>query len=229
MTSLKDLKTYLAGALICLALTSSPVISFADDSQVWSDPKTGLTWSKCPVGKHYGPDSRNEIGCVSDGESKFNWWAAVVAADQSELAGFSDWRMPTFEELKTLLSCDYAPDSMFLPLLHDKARMNSPEAKDLIPGCVMNEHAAINFNKVVGTESPWTATIYVDMFSKVANPNKVRLWDNQSWNTKSFPGANKTDRNEVALVRGGTPSETYATMLAESQKESARLLTPTEN
>ena len=57
---------------------------------VWKDPKTKLMWTRSPLafGKTY------------------TWNDAISACKQCSIAGYSDWRLPTIEELQTLMIKD---------------------------------------------------------------------------------------------------------------------------
>lgn len=57
---------------------------------VWKDPKTKLMWTRIPLafGKTY------------------TWNDAILACKRCSIAGYSDWRLPTIEELQTLMIKD---------------------------------------------------------------------------------------------------------------------------
>ena len=59
--------------------------SFICNSTVCSDPDTGLTWQN--------PPEKNEM----------NWWEATDYCDNSVLDGYDDWRVPTINELRSLI------------------------------------------------------------------------------------------------------------------------------
>ena len=67
------------------------------DQGIWTDPKTGLTWARISIGQRW------ENGqCVGDAK-KLNWHNAQKANENFRLAGFNDWRLPTNDELKTII------------------------------------------------------------------------------------------------------------------------------
>lgn len=61
-----------------------------------TDTATGLMWAKCAEGL-------SGIYCHIDSVTKHNWKAALDHADASTLAGHSDWRLPNFKELSSIV------------------------------------------------------------------------------------------------------------------------------
>ncbi len=59
--------------------------------QTITDKATGLMWSK------------------QDSKKGFDWKNALMYAENSELAGYTDWRLPNVKELQGLVDYDYAP------------------------------------------------------------------------------------------------------------------------
>jgi Protein of unknown function (DUF1566) len=58
---------------------------------------TGLTWQRCSVGQIW-------TGTTCEGDAKeFTWDDATKLT--SNFAGYNDWRVPTIDELKTLVHC----------------------------------------------------------------------------------------------------------------------------
>ena len=75
---------------------------------VWTDPKTGLMWARINIGQRW------ENGqCVGDAQLLI-WEDAPTACKNFQLAGFNDWRLPTIDELETLM-------------LQNKAGYNCPQ------------------------------------------------------------------------------------------------------
>ena len=77
---------------------SKPVQSDNElDKGVWTDPKTGLMWARISIGQKW------ENGqCVGNAQ-KIDWFDAQTACKNFRLAGFNDWKLPTIDELKTLI------------------------------------------------------------------------------------------------------------------------------
>ena len=63
--------------------------------------RTGLQWSRCAIGQTWN------AGSCDDAATVFYWDEAQEAVDQlnasGELAGWSDWRLPTVEELRSIV------------------------------------------------------------------------------------------------------------------------------
>ena len=62
-----------------------------------TDNATGLMWARCPGNKH-GND------CSLGSDIKYNWRDALIAASNSELANYNDWRLPNVEELRSIVA-----------------------------------------------------------------------------------------------------------------------------
>lgn len=63
------------------------------------DPITGLMWMRCSFGQNW-----NGSTCAGS-PAAFTWDQAMNASKHFEHAGYNDWRIPTREELKTLVYC----------------------------------------------------------------------------------------------------------------------------
>lgn len=100
------LKQSLLVALPVLTLTSTAhAVSDAElmKQGIWRDPKTGLYWDRCSVGQSWN-------GTTCTGEPiKLNWQDAkdYVAkfTNQQAKGGYTNWRLPTIEELSTIRYC----------------------------------------------------------------------------------------------------------------------------
>lgn len=64
-----------------------------------TDRSAGLMWSRCVAGQKF-----NLITCEGVGK-KYNWEEASVVAKKSSLAGYSDWRVPSPQEFKSIIQC----------------------------------------------------------------------------------------------------------------------------
>ena len=98
---------------------SKPVQSDNElDKGVWTDSNTGLMWSRISIGQRW------ENGqCVGDAK-KLNWENAKKECKNFRLAGFNDWRLPTINELKTLMiqgkhGYNCPKDVLFQPVKND--------------------------------------------------------------------------------------------------------------
>lgn len=65
--------------------------------------KTGLTWMKCSLGQTWNGSTCTGSITIQD------WQAALVSAENTSFAGFSDWRLPNLKELTSIneLACAY--------------------------------------------------------------------------------------------------------------------------
>jgi hypothetical protein len=70
------------------------------------DKKTGLLWMRCLVGQTW-------TGSTCSGEGKrFNDWEEAKK-QSANFGGYSDWRIPTIEELRTLVYCSSGQPEYF--------------------------------------------------------------------------------------------------------------------
>ena len=72
-----------------------------------SDTVTGLMWCRYSIGQQW------KNGFVMGDAIKMDWYEAMKIADffneQDVCGGFTDWRLPSFEELKSLVEKDKSP------------------------------------------------------------------------------------------------------------------------
>ncbi|GHA03592.1 hypothetical protein GCM10008090_10900 [Arenicella chitinivorans] len=67
-----------------------------DDATV-TDTLTGLMWARCTVG-------RSGNNCMTGEDAKFDWQAALQAADDADWANYRDWRIPNVNEYRSLVN-----------------------------------------------------------------------------------------------------------------------------
>ncbi len=77
------------------------------DGQTVTDKKTGLMWMRCSLGQSW-----NGSSCAGKA-SEYTWEQAGQAARGYRHAGYSDWRMPSIDELKTLVYCSSGQRAAF--------------------------------------------------------------------------------------------------------------------
>ncbi|MBV5307804.1 DUF1566 domain-containing protein, partial [Chromatium okenii] len=86
--------------------------SFVDNADgTVTQSNTGLMWAKCSEGQ-------SGTNCTDYYATTMDWSAALTAANNSNLGGYNDWRLPNFKELQTLVDYSrYAPaiDSDYFP------------------------------------------------------------------------------------------------------------------
>lgn len=93
-----------AGNPTANVVASTPSADFTDrgDGTV-THVTTGLTWKRCPEGLSGEP-------CATGTAISMTWSSALTTAENSTFAGFSDWRLPNFKELRSIVeTCGYDP------------------------------------------------------------------------------------------------------------------------
>ncbi len=100
---------------------TAPFSQFGNiDRATITDNKNNNTWLRCPVGMTWGGSSCEGISL------KYTWTEAVVVVDElnaNKHEGRSDWRLPTVEELTTVVE-----RRCFKPAIDLKAFPYSPES-----------------------------------------------------------------------------------------------------
>lgn len=69
------------------------------DGATATDPDSGLMWMRCSLGQDW--DGANCVGSAR----QFTWGQAQEAAEAFTHGGWSDWRLPTLDELHGLVYC----------------------------------------------------------------------------------------------------------------------------
>lgn len=64
-----------------------------------TDATSGLTWTRCSVGQRWDGEA-----CIGEA-SRIGWERAIEAGAGLSFAGHDDWRLPTRDELLTLVYC----------------------------------------------------------------------------------------------------------------------------
>jgi alpha-tubulin suppressor-like RCC1 family protein len=90
-----------------------------------TDKKTGLMWKRCSEGL-------SGVNCEKGETEEYTWNDAVQRFKNVAYAGSSDWRLPTIDELKTLVSCskgqnehDSCNDGSETPMINQQAFPNT--------------------------------------------------------------------------------------------------------
>ncbi|MCI5133714.1 MAG: DUF1566 domain-containing protein [Candidatus Electrothrix sp. AW2] len=63
-----------------------------------TDTETGLMWKRCSEGL-------SGVNCEEGEAKKYEWNDAMQRFKKVQYADYSDWRLPTIDELKTLVYC----------------------------------------------------------------------------------------------------------------------------
>lgn len=66
-----------------------------NDNATVVDKLTKLMWARCTVG-------RSKLDCSEGEDLKMNWQDALSSAENSDHAGFTDWRLPNIDEYRSL-------------------------------------------------------------------------------------------------------------------------------
>lgn len=116
-----------------------------------TDTKTGLTWMRCSLGRKW-----DGATCTYERDG-LTWVDAEKAARAQVFAGKSDWRLPTLQELSTLVYCS-SGDQM--ELRQKRSRVSKTPMDDYEGKC-QGTYANPTINQTVFPESPqwtWTST-----------------------------------------------------------------------
>lgn len=88
-------------------INRSPILidawnEFLVDSGVWTDPATGLMWTRYSLGQTF---SSGEVKGVASKYSAFSEVEGEIAKvnDKKSIAGLSDWRVPSFDEIEKFM------------------------------------------------------------------------------------------------------------------------------
>lgn len=76
----------------------------------WTDPNTGLTWVRCPLGQLW--DTANQVCSKIDKPIWLTWDEAVLSVKNKTLYDYNDWRIPTAPEISTIFinkDCENTP------------------------------------------------------------------------------------------------------------------------
>ena len=73
-----------------------------------TNPETKLMWKRCVEGQIW----KAVLTCEGD-DNKYQWQEAINHARSINYAGYSDWRIPTINELKTIIYCPGGKFSLY--------------------------------------------------------------------------------------------------------------------
>ncbi|MCI5192165.1 MAG: DUF1566 domain-containing protein [Candidatus Electrothrix sp. AU1_5] len=90
-----------------------------------TDTDTGLMWKRCLEGL-------SGVNCEEGKAERYTWDEAVKRFKNVEYAGYADWRLPTIDELKTLVYCSkgknkegYCKGGSAVPTINQQAFPNA--------------------------------------------------------------------------------------------------------
>ena len=108
-----------------------------------TDTSTGLMWCRYAIGQQW------YNGEVIGNANKMDWFSAMKIADcfnqQDAFGGFSDWRLPSLEELQSLVKTDKSPS------INDTVFPNTPREmfwSSSTPMININTHMMIDTNNL---------------------------------------------------------------------------------
>jgi hypothetical protein len=101
------------GSTIASADPAEARFEVVDDGAVVLDHQTGLYWARCAVGQKL-------LDNHCSGLANRYTWDQAIALD-SNVAGSGDWRLPTVEELQTIVEYQ-----VFNPAVNSNAFPNTP-------------------------------------------------------------------------------------------------------
>jgi hypothetical protein len=81
----------LTGSLLFLFATGAHAARFIDNGDTVADTRTGLVW-----------EQKTDDGGLRDKDNTYTWQEALDYCNNLNLAGQSDWRLPTVKELASL-------------------------------------------------------------------------------------------------------------------------------
>jgi len=73
-----------------------------------TDLDTGLMWTRCLIGQEWD----SEVKSCSGLTESMRWGAALESAEGSNLAGYSNWRIPNVNELRTIFALNKSAPSV---------------------------------------------------------------------------------------------------------------------
>ena len=73
-------------------------------SSTVSDTYTGLMWQRCSVGQTWSQLSRECDGTAREFAGYAGWGQALEEAEDSNFAGYTDWRVPNVKELQSIVN-----------------------------------------------------------------------------------------------------------------------------
>ena len=149
---------------------------FQVENDLVKDTTTGLMWMRCALGQKWD-------GSTCQGNAlKYTWDNVLRASDGFNYAGYSDWRIPDFDELKTLIYCSsgqiknmetigvpYCKDNFVKPTIAKSVFPETPLggfwSSELCAGN-NNCRLIVNFNGIYGYGDPQFDSLAVRLVRK---------------------------------------------------------------
>lgn len=118
---------------------------FDDSIDIFTDKSTGLMWKRCAIGRDWDTSSKQCKGSTKNA----SWADMVRLVHDAKYAGFSDWRLPTAEEYKTLIGAN--------------GKFNCKEMKNTI-----NRYFPNVYNRTMFGSNHWLADNNEDLMSPLS-------------------------------------------------------------
>lgn len=167
-----------------------------EQNAVWIDSRTGLMWSRISIGQQW------QNGEAVGDATEMNWDDAREACKQFHLAGFDDWRLPTIEELETIMIEDNsgynAPAGMlYQPILNQLDRFGKYWSAS--PFAISN-YVDLAWHGNFGVSSIWGGN-FGSGGLRGGSSGVGGFWSRNFGYRKNKGFSNKDDNNHVRAVR----------------------------
>jgi hypothetical protein len=142
-----------------------------------TDTKTGLMWKRCAEGL-------SGVNCENGETGKYTWDDAVLRFKDVAYAGYSDWRLPTFGELETLIYCSSTGERKSVNRLCNEGSKKPTINQQAFPNTEANTKVSALWSRspcTPGTSQAWYIGFYHGYYGE----------------------ARRIDNLAVRLVRGG--------------------------
>jgi uncharacterized caspase-like protein len=153
------------------------------------DTKTSLMWMRCSLGQDWN-------GKTCKGKAtEYTWDDAMKAPNNFRFMDYSDWRVPTIEELKTLVYCDNGEEQTWNMNVSEYSRCDIKDYKKptIMNNVFPNTPSDFFWSSSPDANSETKATISsgINVWAAAFHDGSATLWDTNS------PSA-------VRLVRGSS-------------------------
>ena len=120
------------------------------DHGVWTDLRTGLMWCRFSIGQQWINGK-----CIGEAATSIDFSLAEDVCKSFRLAGFNDWRLPTIDELKTLMKINQpgynSPPGMLLVPKNENWGCfwsSSTITTTIVNGIDFNKGCLVNYNRL---------------------------------------------------------------------------------
>jgi hypothetical protein len=211
---------------------SDPMVTMSDaDKQLmgqgmWHDPRTGLIWMRCPLKRTWdGTGCSKDTTSKSSGASYSGIYPAVRDVSQMSFGGYSDWRLPTIEELYGLFDTRKCAASTFT----EAPKNGGVDTLRMPSMCSSNENWVSFINTKIFPISEFTDATNSRFYSASTTcssdspvPKNETTWlmdfnRGARCDNLSSDGGD-LEQGHVFAVRGGSPTGEYQYVLANTNE-----------